>query len=52
MLRVTTPAADDPGPVDITVLADNGPAWKVSSAFEYIVEAEGTGNAERGNLRF
>ena len=53
-LRVRTPAVDDAGPVPITVLADNGPAFKVSDAFAYILESQGAGgaNQERGNLRY
>ncbi|MFW6051100.1 MAG: IPT/TIG domain-containing protein [Myxococcota bacterium] len=34
-LLVRSPAVDDPGSVDLIIVADNGPAWKIASGFEY-----------------
>ncbi len=34
-LLAVTPQVDEPGPVDITIRADNGPAWRISKAFRY-----------------
>ena len=34
-LLVTTPARDEPGPVDITIRADDGNAWKIAQGFRY-----------------
>lgn len=34
-LLAMTPQVDNPGPVDITIRADNGPAWRISKAFRY-----------------
>jgi hypothetical protein len=34
-LLAMTPQVDDPGPVDITIRADNGPAWRITKAFRY-----------------
>jgi hypothetical protein len=34
-LLAMSPQVDAPGPVDITIRADNGPAWKISKAFRY-----------------
>ncbi|MEM9195243.1 MAG: IPT/TIG domain-containing protein [Myxococcota bacterium] len=51
-MRVTTPMRDETGPVEITVLADNGPAFRITNAFEYIVAGAGANATERGNLRY
>jgi hypothetical protein len=49
-LMVTTPQAEQPGKVDITIRADNGPAFRLPQAFEYReVQAPGKG---QGNLQF
>ncbi len=34
-LLAVSPQVDAPGPVDITIRADNGPAWRISKAFKY-----------------
>jgi len=34
-LLVQSPGADDPGKVDLIIVADNGPAWKVPDGFRY-----------------
>lgn len=52
-LRVRTPRVEDKGSVTVTVLADNGPGFKVTGAFSFVDEDGGGGaNPERGNLRF
>lgn len=58
-LLAVTPQVDDPGPVDITIRADNGPAWRISKAFRYenmagsvvegLGEHTGPGNAKKQN---
>jgi hypothetical protein len=58
-LAVTTPSGD-PGPVDVTIRADDGNAFKLKQAFRYedmggsVVEGLGnTGEAkQKGNLQF
>lgn len=34
-LVVSTPTMDDPGPVDIVVAADNGPAFRIRQGFRF-----------------
>lgn len=52
-LRVTTPAVEEAKAVDIYVLADNGPAFKVAGAFEYVLQAETAGTGDmRGSLAY
>jgi hypothetical protein len=52
-LRVTTPAVEEPKSVDIYVLADNGPAFKVGGAFEYVLQSETAGTGDmRGSLAY
>ena len=34
-MAVATPEAEAPGPVDVTIYADNGPAFRVQQAFRY-----------------
>ncbi len=58
-LLAVTPQVDDPGPVDITIRADNGPAWRISKAFRYenmagsvvegLGEHAGPGSAKKQN---
>lgn len=58
-LLAVSPQVDDPGPVDITIRADNGPAWRISKAFRYedmsgsvvegIGEHTGPGSAKKQN---
>ncbi len=53
-LLVVTPERQETGPVDITVLADNGPAFSVSGGFSYIDSAEAAeaANKNKGNLAY
>lgn len=53
-LRVKTPRVDDTGSVVVTILADNGPGFKVTGGFSFVDENQGAGgaNQERGNLRY
>lgn len=53
-LLATTPQRDEEGPVDITVLADNGPAFKVSGGFAYQEQSEAAQAAQKakGNLAY
>lgn len=58
-LLVTTPQREEPGPVDVTIRADNGPAFKIAQAFRYedmggsVVEGLGGGAAgKKGNLQY
>ncbi|MCS6798278.1 MAG: IPT/TIG domain-containing protein [Myxococcota bacterium] len=58
-LLVVLPSREQPGRVDVTVLADSGQGWKIRGAdgqgvFEYLTEAQAAG-AERtsmGNLAY
>lgn len=56
-LVATSPQRDEEGTVDITIAADNGPAWKITDAFEYedmggnVVEKLGEGE-EKGKLKY
>lgn len=34
-LLVQSPPRDNPGPVDLIIVADNGPAWKISHGYQY-----------------
>ncbi|MFW5925427.1 MAG: IPT/TIG domain-containing protein [Myxococcota bacterium] len=34
-LLVQSPPVDDPGQVDIIIVSDNGPAWKIPQGFKY-----------------
>lgn len=34
-LLVRSPDAEDPGPVDLIIVSDNGPAWKIPQGFKY-----------------
>jgi hypothetical protein len=34
-LLVTTPQRDESGPVDVVIVADNGPAYRISAGFQY-----------------
>jgi hypothetical protein len=52
-LRVTTPAVEEPSAVDIYVLADNGPAFKVGNAFQYVLQEQAAGAGDkRGSLAY
>jgi hypothetical protein len=53
-LLVVTPERQETGPVDITVLADNGPAFSVSGGFAYVdmSEAAAEANKNKGNLAY
>jgi len=53
-LLVVTPERQESGPVDITILADNGPAFSVSGGFAYVDQADVDENAQKqkGNLAF
>ena len=59
-ILVTTPQRDEPGEVDVTIRADNGPAFKIANGYRYedmgggVVEniGEGAGSAEKGNLQY
>lgn len=42
-LLVLSPMRDTPGPVDVQIIADNGPAFRLPQAFRY---EEGTGGPE------
>jgi len=58
-LVAVTPQVDEAGAVDITIRADNGPAWRISKAFRYedmsgsvvegLGEQAGPGNAKKQN---
>jgi hypothetical protein len=56
-LVAVAPEAESAGPVDIQIHADNGPAWKVASAYQYqdqggsVVEQLGEGQ-EKGSLKY
>jgi hypothetical protein len=53
-LLVVTPERSDEGPVDITILADNGPAFSISGGFAYRDTTEQAAAAQKtkGNLAF
>jgi hypothetical protein len=53
-LLVVTPERQEVGPVDITVLADNGPAFSVSGGFAYVDVSEAAAAAQKnkGNLAY
>jgi hypothetical protein len=58
-LLVTTPQREEPGDVDVTIRADNGPAFKIANAYRYedmggsVVEGMGGGAAsKKGNLQY
>lgn len=57
-LLVATPQADDPGPVDVIVVADNGPAFRIRQAFQYeemggnVMENVGSATSGQGEERF
>jgi hypothetical protein len=53
-LLVTTPGTEEEGAVDITVLADNGPAFKVTGGFAYqeVSEAAAAATKAKGNLAY
>ena len=52
-LLVVTPEHAE-GPVDITILADNGPAFQISGGFEYVDMSQEAQAAQKakGNLAF
>lgn len=49
-LVVETPLMDNAGPVEITLRADNGDAFKIASAFAF--EDGASAGAPKGNLKF
>jgi hypothetical protein len=55
-ILVTTPMVDDPATVDITLTADNGPAFRIAQAFSFEDRSEdGAGAAaakKSGNLAY
>ena len=53
-LLVVTPERDEEGPVDITILADNGPAFQISGGFAYrdMSQEAQSANKNKGNLAF
>ena len=52
-LLVMSPSRDEPGPVDLQVLADNGPAFRLPQAFRYEESAApGTGPTKGTKLTF
>lgn len=57
-LLVATPGADDPGPVDVIVQADNGAAFRIAEGFQYeemggnIMENVGSTTSGQGTERF
>lgn len=60
-LVAIAPTADNPGTVDITIIADNGPAFKIVQAYTYegaggnVMEHVGSGPERRtggGNLAY
>lgn len=59
-ILVTSPQRDEPGEVDITIRADNGPAFRIAQAYRYedmsgsVVEGLGAGaaGAKKGNLQY
>lgn len=58
-LLVTTPQRDEAGAVDVTIRADNGPAFKIAQAYRYedmggsVVEGIGGAAAsKKGNLQY
>jgi len=59
-LLVTTPETPEPGDVDITIRADDGPAFRVPAGFRFedmggsVVEGLGAGaqKAKKGNLAY
>ena len=57
-LLVATPGADDPGPVDVIVSADNGPAFRIAQGFQYenmggnVMENVGTSTSGQGSEHF
>lgn len=50
-LVVETPMLESSGPVDITVRADNGDAFKIASVFTF-EEGGAAGSTSKGNLKF
>lgn len=59
-ILVTTPQRDEAGAVDVTIRADNGPAFRIASAYNYeemegsVVEGlgEGAASSKKGNLQY
>lgn len=59
-ILVTSPQREEPGEVDITIRADNGPAFRIAKAYKYedmsgsVVEGLGAGatGAKKGNLQY
>ena len=57
-LVVATPGADEAGPVDVIVAADNGPAFRIREGFRYeemagnIMENVGSTTSGQGEERF
>lgn len=53
-LAAATPEHEEPGPVEIIVLADNGPAYKITGGFAYRDESQAAEAAQKakGNLAY
>ena len=53
-LLVVTPERSEEGPVDITILADNGPAFSIAGGFAYVDTSQEAQSAQKnkGNLAF
>lgn len=57
-LLVATPGADEAGPVDVIVAADNGPAFRIREGFQYeemggnVMENVGSATSGQGEERF
>ena len=57
-LLVATPGADEAGPVDVIVAADNGPAFRIVDGFQYeemggnVMENVGSATSGQGEERF
>lgn len=52
-IQAITPSRDEPGTVDVHVVADNGPAFKLPQAFTFEkTEAGGVNASKRGNLAY
>ena len=57
-LLVATPNADDSGPVDVIIAADNGPAYRIADGFQYedmggnMMQNVGSTTSGQGEERF
>jgi hypothetical protein len=53
-LLVTTPQREENARVDVTILADNGPAFRIAQAYEYreVSAAEAAAQKNKGNLAY